>query len=656
MPAFRNWLATVGAQASEAALAVATAELGALIGDRVFDAVANLPNEPAPGVYALVTFDPDDTKIGLWKKTGAAGSAGWVGPSNALRGPGLTAEQEAEVGAAIDAGAAAQEQIAEALQQVAGLTGATISYPGDPMLALRDEEGKWAVLVDENGYPAAWLPEGFVPVMDAGRLAMSPGVIDGEAITFFQCDHDGNVIQAYGAMGGCFILVGTEFVRCNADVFGRKAVSVRYASQTWTDGAKEVLSRPIGVKTAYIFIGMGQSNYDGHNDNAADALISPTPTYPDFALMLEGGPRVATTTGTATLVPLIENVVNRGGDDGRQRETPTSGWVNHFIRDWHAAWSDYPTVVGLSIAVGGTPYLGQKKGSFAFSDLHKGLTNAVAALRAQGFNDIRTVIGWVGGESDTLIPNMTKDWMAKMLRQLRYDAGDIIRRITGEIQNPPVIMIQPSFSHPDLSPWNQTVRQAVVDLDGEEGFVLAGPAYQYPMTGSSVPADNHIHRGNLGKYSTGIPLARGTMAQLLGATWHGVKPLQAYWSNGAGTQITIECDSMGSALVEDTSGAISTAGLANKGFDFIDGSASSPTITSIALTGLSVIITLSAKPVGPRCRIGYAIDRNSDQHDADGPIVGARGTIRDNAAYVRISDGATVYDWMPGFILDLPRP
>jgi hypothetical protein len=356
-----------------------------------------------------------------------------------------------------------------------------------------------------------------------------------------------------------------------------------------------------------------------------------------------------------TLAPLVEKVVDRGGGgDARSRETPISGWANHFVRDYFDAWGAYPTVVGMSVAVGGLPYLGRKKGSYSFAGLQEGVTNAVAALRARGFDDIRTVIGCADGESDTTLARMTKDRAKKQYRQLRREAGDIIRRITGEVQDPIVIMVQTGNVLAD--PWAQPVRQAQVELDGEDGFVLAGPAHHLPMSGSTVPEDYHIHGNNLHRYTVGMQIARAMMAQMYGATWHGLKALDGYWSNAAGTQLTINYNSMGSALVEDTSGAISTDGLANMGLLFDDGSGAPPAITSVALSGLSSTINFAAKPTGPRCRIGYALARNAAETEQDGPILGARGTIRDNAGYVRICDGATVYDWLPGFILDLPRP
>jgi hypothetical protein len=548
----------------------------------------------------------------------------------------------------------------ERAEQIARFTmrnSPTITRPGDPIVGFTTPSGQRHALYDYRGRLVEHTETGPYPVAGGGEPAISPGLVDGEALRFFKVNEEGDVISGKGHRGGSFTLVGNELERENARFFAPLPPAVQYKGQPWTPGQQELLARPEGSLTAYIFIWMGQSNVDGENQNAADALISDTPIYPNNALMLDAGPRTATAQfGSGALVPLIENEANRGGGADRQRETPVSGKVNHFIRDWNTAWGDLPTVVGMSIAIGGIPYNGNKKGTFAFGSMATDLAKVVKELRVRGFTDIRTVIDWAGGEGDEALAGMTVERMEGQLRQLRRDAGDIIRRITGEVSDPLVVMIQPSFMMPGASPWDQPVRQALVNLDREDGFVLAGPAYQYPMTGSAVLGDTHIHRGNLGKYSTGQQCARATMAELLGATWHGLKALTARWSNAAGNQITINCNSMGTALVEDLSGAIATDGLANKGFLFDDGSEAPPTIVSVVLSGLSIIINLSAKPVGPDCKIGYALLRNADQYDADGPVYGARGTIRDNAAHVRIYDGAPQYDWLPAFILRLNRP
>lgn len=111
MPALRAWLATTEAKASQAAVAVAAATIGDIVDDRVYDSADQLPDAAFAGAYALVTFDPDETKIGLWKKTGATGSPGWIGPSNAMRGPGLTSEQQAQVDVAVEIANAAARTV-----------------------------------------------------------------------------------------------------------------------------------------------------------------------------------------------------------------------------------------------------------------------------------------------------------------------------------------------------------------------------------------------------------------------------------------------------------------------------------------------------------------------------------------------------------------
>ncbi|MGE6693360.1 sialate O-acetylesterase [Sphingobium limneticum] len=566
-----------------------------------------------------------------------------------LRGPGLTPQQASDLAEAVSGARAFRADVTIVRSQP------TINPPGSPKVVFLTPSGRLITLIDANGYPVIHTADGPIPVPDAGRLSVSPGIVDGEAVQRFWSDPHDNVLFGYGGMGGHFSLVNGALERTNARFFAAKQASPTYAGQPWNAGIRELLSRPTGgSKVAYIFVLMGQSNADGENQNAADALISGAATYPAFALMLEGGPRIVSATHNATLVPLIENVTNQGGGVDRQRETATSGWVNHFVRDYHAAWDEYPTVVGMSVAIGGRGVIGNKQGTEAFDRLHEGVTNAATALRAQGYSDIRTVVGWIGGESDTNTAQMTGDEFKGLMRQLRRQAGDMIRRITGELSDPLFMMVQPSNALSD--PWTQPVRQALVELDGEDGFVLAGPAYHYTMTGSANPADYHIHRNNMGKYSTGQQLARATMAEMLGATWHGLKPLTARWGNAAGTQIVIDCNSMGTALVEDTSGAISTAGLATKGFLFDDGSGAPPAISSVALSGLSIMITLAAKPVGPDCKIGYALARNAGETEQDGPVLGARGTIRDNAAHVRLSDNSNQFCWLPAFILRLSKP
>lgn len=540
-----------------------------------------------------------------------------------------------------------------------------LTIGSDYILVLKTPSGRIIPIMDKDGKLVSANGDGtFERVIDGGSVAHSPGVVDGESIRYFFKSKDGNVIYGFGALGGVFTLVGNTLERANARFFAAKPNQTRFAGQPWTDGATQLLAKPADGRTAWIFAGMGQSNYDGENQDLSDPFLSATPVYPNNALMLQGGPRMFSATGAPVLVPLVENITNQGGGADRQQETPTSGWVNHFVRDYFAAWGEYPTVVGMSVAIGGRSVVGNKLGTIAFQRLQTGIALAVEALRARGFTDIRTVIGWVGGESDTSLAGMNAEAFRDMMVQLRRQASDVIRRITGEITDPPFIMIQPSFVMPGGKPWDQPVRQAMVDLTGTDGFVNAGPAYQFNMTASANPADYHIHRNNPGKYSTGIQLARATMATVLGVAWKDMVPVRSYWAATPGgpvdifgTRLTIEMNGMGSALVLDISEVrVKLAGLLNYGFIFDDGSGASPSITGVSVDGMKVHIDFSFKPSGADCKLIYAGARNADQYDADGPVYGARGCLRDNAAYTALSGGASHFNWALGFVLRLPRP
>ncbi|GJD41300.1 hypothetical protein OICFNHDK_3783 [Methylobacterium bullatum] len=75
---------------------------------------------------------------------------------------------------------------------------------------------------------------------------------------------------------------------------------------------------------------LGQSLTGGVNNNSSDPIISATPRWPGLALTVEpktlpnSGPRLRTTPSD-TIVDLVERV------EGSGRETPLSGWANHYL-------------------------------------------------------------------------------------------------------------------------------------------------------------------------------------------------------------------------------------------------------------------------------------------------------------------------------------
>lgn len=518
----------------------------------------------------------------------------------------------------------------------------------EPLVRIRYRNGKIQPLVDFEGRVV--VPNGrggmervVSPRNRSGSPSLSPGLIEGEPIVKAVRAPNGAVFEAHGLFGGYWRFVGGAWRRVN----GERA-AIDYVAQAYAQGMQERLAR-VEQDSAIICILLGQSNADGQQIGTG-GLVSAAPVYPDHALMLPGGPRVRTTTGASGLAPLVENIVYLSADN-QQQETPLSGWVNHLIRDHEAALGTRPLVVGLVAAEGNRSYMGLARGSKAYREMQRGLRQAVLALRARGITRIRTVAGYVGGESDTdQVERMTQSREAGQMQQLQRFLSEDVRAITGEQGDVPLLLVQPGYT--PFGIWSQTVREGMRQAHRRGPIVLAGAGYQFEMTDA---AGDPIHRSNLGKYTSGQMLARATVAELFGCSWHGITPRAWYWSSA--NTIRIEFDAMGSALVLDTSNTtIKTAGLVNHGFDFDDGSGAPPAITGVAVNGLTLTITLAAAPAGKRPRLAYACRRNNDAQGygpPDGPVAGARGTLRDDKAHVRISDQSNQYDWCPAFILSL---
>lgn len=432
-----------------------------------------------------------------------------------------------------------------------------------------------------------------------------------------------------------------------APVMDRKGQSLmptvrgNYDGAAYSAGEQSVYYHESRDETAYIFANHGQSNAQGYN--ATDgALIGDTALYPDHALMLSGGVRRTAGGRGTSLVPLVE------AGSGPLKSTAMSGWVNHFIRDHEAALGFKPVVVGFVPAIGGLPYMGLMRGTAAYTAFCEALEDAVRLLRRRGYWRIVTVFAWTQGEHETSsVAGMTRGRYLSQLKHLyRTMAADVAAR-TG-ITESPVMLVDQTALTVGSDPWAMPVREAQGAIDGWCGVRLAGPIYCYPH----VAEDVDLHLTSQGQTRRGQQLARATLEEVLGAGWRGVRPAAAY--RIAADQIRIDFDAQTGPLVLDTTGAVITvAGNANHGFRFRDGSGSPPTITGVAVSGLSVTITLSGSPAGPRPQIGYAIERNAGSSDG-GPVNGARGTLRDSSAHESLYGDADQSNWCPAFILPLP--
>jgi hypothetical protein len=243
---------------------------------------------------------------------------------------------------------------------------------------------------------------------------------------------------------------------------------------------------------------------------------------------------------------------------------------------------------------------------------------------------------------------LTKHQRMAAMRQLARNLADDVRAMTGQTETPVFMITQ--VAHTNNDQWDNNVRDADVELDGQGNIRVAAPMYQYPSTDT-------IHINNSGQNGRGQAIARAVAEEYFGRGWVPVKCIDSRWVSS--TVLELDFTAQTSPLVIDTSGTvISTSGLGNGyGFNFDDRSGSSPTISSVAVvSNTKVRLTLSGAPAGKQCRINYATKRDSGNTTQDGPVTGARGCLRDSTSHVNLYGLSNQSNWALAFTREVGGP
>ncbi|MBZ9649989.1 hypothetical protein K9B33_20860 [Sphingobium sp. 3R8] len=132
------------------------------------------------------------------------------------------------------------------------------------------------------------------------------------------------------------------------------------------------------------------------------------------------------------------------------------------------------------------------------------------------------------------------------------------------------------------------------------GVTLAGPMYQQPVWDAT-------HSDNIGRIMGGDTAALAyEWARIKGQTFKPLWPVTGGVTRvGAVITIPMELPLGTTALSIDTDWV---AAIDKYGFKFTDDSGSTPAISSVAISGTSIIVTLASTPTGANKRIRYALD------------------------------------------------
>lgn len=471
---------------------------------------------------------------------------------------------------------------------------------------------------------------------------------DGAVCTKVVVDPQGRVTEAWTEDGSYYFETPGGLKKVSGGG-AAPAKNISYASSrggvTGTTATR--LSVDPDPSICYIIVSFGQSLAQGWNTLANDILIAKEPRYPDSCFMFKS-PRGAGkenpnrgSTPITDLEPLRETI------NGGWKESAASSLASHVVYEIEQNTGHRIRTLSFIAATGGKPYMELTKGTFAWDTLVQGLIDARDVCLKNSWKPVVLCLDVMAGESDTdNVANMTTERYKRQIMQLDRNFNEEVHRIFNTAKNAIVALSQCAFT-PGANIWNQPIRQAQYELDGIGNIRLAGPVYPQP-------SGDTIHINSLGQNRRGQMVARCVIWEYFGTGWRTLKFTNVAWKSD--TSFLLIGDVPRPPLVLDTSNEIiKTDGLgAGLGFVFDDFSSNPPSITAVTVAGSNALqIDLSAAPASRNCRIGYAIKRNTGNNSQDGPLIGARGVVRDSTDHVSIYDGVSNPNWCPAFIMNI---
>jgi hypothetical protein len=314
-------------------------------------------------------------------------------------------------------------------------------------------------------------------------------------------------------------------------------------------------------------------------------------------------------------IPKLEEAIEGSPQAGwPPQETPLSAALEYAN---NGRLESDKLLLGIHSGVPGAGYSSLKKGSGNWNNVFLAQLDAVKKL---GYKINPIAISLIHGESDS----MTTDYKDNLIQWQKDFSEAIHKAFDLDPRQIPFVMCQPSNymgfrtfvpsypDHPVSGAW-------MLELAREqpERFKLVGPKYH--LTHSA----DRVHLTNLSSQTLGLYHGRAIKALRKGEGWSGFLPHQVVKLSERKHRIYFDVPVL--PLRFDTT-AIAT--VANKGFDYVDSTASAVVI-SVEISGAnSIDITLSSNPTGANRFIRYAWTTNGVLES--GPINGPRGQLMDS--------------------------
>ncbi|ENT8515584.1 hypothetical protein ACKGJF_002995 [Raoultella ornithinolytica] len=461
-------------------------------------------------------------------------------------------------------------------------------------------------------------------------------------------DPDGYVKEAWTADGGYYIQTPSGLKNVSGNV--KAAVqNIAYfsAKATLTGISPSRISVNPDPRICYIIVTSGQSLAQGWNTLSGDTLIATDPLYPDSCFMFKSSRGAGKENPNRDGTPVTELEPLRETINGGWKESGASSLASHIVHEVEKQTGHRIRTLSYIAATGGKPYMELTKGTPAWDALVQGLLDARDICEREGWIPVVLGLDWMAGESDMdQVTYMTTERYKRQLMQLDRQFNAEVHRIFPDQSEDALISVCQCAFTPNGT-WNQNVRQAQYESDGIGNIRLAGPVYPFP-------SGDTIHINSRGQNRRGQMVARAFVWEKFGTGWRTIKCRNYIWMSD--TKLRLAFDAPRELVLDTSDGIVKTAGLdAGLGFVCDDRTSNPPVITEATLSSsVSIDLTFS-KPFANRCgRIGYAVKRNDGNTTQDGPLVGARGCLRDSTAHESLYEpGISHANWCPAFIIEI---
>lgn len=522
---------------------------------------------------------------------------------------------------------------------------AGVKFDSDYFAPFMRADGR-LIYLDADGKEQVVAPDSDIvyrPFITSQRFALPDGAICVKA----NVDSGYYIHEAWSEDGGYYVASTAGLKRVGNETTPAPKIAYASAKNSVTGMSTTRISVNPDPRICYIIVTGGQSLAQGWNTLSNDVLIATDPLYPDSCYMFKSSRGAGKENPNRDSTPISEFESLRETLNGGWKESSASSLAAHIVHEVEKHTGHRIRTLSYIAATGGKPYMDLTRGTPAWDALEQGLIDARDICEREGWIPVVLGLDWMAGESDMdQVSYMTEGREMRQLMQLDRDFNAVVHRVFPDHEGDAIISVCQSAFTPNGT-WSQHVRQAQYKSDGIGNIRLAGPIYPFP-------SGDTIHINSLGQNRRGQMVARVFVWEKFGTGWRTIKYTGYTWLSD--TKIRLSFDTPRELVMDVSGNIIHTDGLGN-GFGFVcdDRTSSPPTIIEATASSTSSVDLTLSKPFANRCgRIGYAVKRNDGNTTQDGPIVGARGCLRDSTAHESLYEtGVTHPNWCPAFIIDI---